>query len=209
MRTLSLILTLISFSLAVHAGHPNKEAKNSDSKRWKNGFVVTLSGDTLHGKVKINDYLDTYYDYQRLLSFRDGHGTTQYTPNDLRSFSYIDNQSTATMQSVSSPEGDGRVFLRLYCSGSCKVYGFVITGIKGSHGAEAGDGLVRSSLIPTEKKYMQIGGSQFYQFKRGNFKKCMQEAFASCPHILSRLNSKAYTYDNIQALVDDYNRGIK
>lgn len=209
MRTLTLILTLISFSLAVHAGHPNEEAKNTDSKRWKNGFIVTTTGDTLHGKVKINDYMDTYYDFQRLVSFRDGRGTTQYTPNDLSSFSYSDNQSTATMQSVSSPEGDGRVFLKLYYSGSCKVYGFVISDINGANGAKAGDGVVRSSLIPTEKKYMQVGGSQFYQFKRGNFKKCMQDAFAFCPRILSGLDAKRYTYDTVQALVDDYNKGIK
>lgn len=209
MRTLTLILSLICFSQAALAGHPNEEAKNTDSKRWKNGFVVTSNGDTLRGKIKVNDYLDTYYDYQRLMSFRDSRGTTQYTPNDLSSFSYSDNQNNVTMQSVSSPEGDGHVFLRLYYSGTCKVYGFVITEIKGSHGMSTGDGIVHSSLIPTEKKYMQIGGSQFYQFKRGNFKRCMQEAFASCPHILSGLDSKAYTYDNIQALVSDYNKGIK
>jgi hypothetical protein len=209
MRTLTLILSLICFSLAVHAGHPNEEAKNLDSKRWKSGFIVTLKGDTINGKIKINDFLDGYYDFQRLVSFIDGKGTSQYTPNDLSSFSFNENQSMVTMQSVSSPEGDGHVFLRLYYSGGCKVYGFVITEIKGSNAVPAGGGLIRSSLIPTEKKYIQVGGSQFYQLKRVGFKKCMQEAFASCPRILSGLDSKAYSYDNLQALVSDYNRGLK
>ena len=41
-----------------------------------------------------------------------------------------------------------------------------------------------------------------------NFRKNMKELFAMCPVILSRLESKTYTYDNWQALVKDYNCGV-
>jgi hypothetical protein len=200
---------MICLSFCLRASHPNSEAKNTDPKRWKKGFIVTLRGDTIHGTVRINDFLDPYYDYQRMVSFKDQKGTAQYSPNDLNSFSYEDQANPVTLQSVSSPDGDGHIFLRLYYSGSCKVYGYTITEIKGSNATPAGNGTVRSSLIPTEKKYIQVGGSQFYQFKRTSFKKCMEEAFASCPRILSGLNSRAYTYDNLQVLVRDYNTMVR
>ena len=208
MRTTTLIISLISFSLSLRAGHPNEESKNTDLKRWKSGFIVTLQGDTVKGSIKVNDFLDTYYDFQHMLSFRDSRGTTQYSPNDLASYSYHDQNNTVTMQSVSSPEGDGRVFLRLYYSGGCKVYGYVVTEMKGANGDISGSGMLRSSLIPNEKKYLQVGGSQFYQLKRIGFKKSMEDAFASCPRILSGLAARTYTYDNLQALVQDYN-GLK
>jgi hypothetical protein len=196
-------------SLGLYASYPNDESQNLDSIRWKRGFIITLRGDTIHGKVKINDFLDGYYDFQRVVSFADSKGITPYRPDDLRSFSYLDGKSMVTMQSVSSPEGDGRVFLRLYYSGDCKVYGLVITEIKASNDVPAGGGLTHSSLFPTEKKYIQVGGSQFYKLKRIGFKKCMQAIFASCPHILSGLDSKVYTYDNLQDLIRDYNKGLK
>jgi hypothetical protein len=196
---------MICLSLGLRASHPNEEAKNLDSKRWKNGFIVSLRGDTLHGKIKINDFMDGYYDYQHLVSFIDSRGTSQFTPDDLSSFSYNGSEGNVTMQSVSSPDGDGHVFLRLYYSGRCKVYGFTKSEIKGSNDGHAGEGFIRSSLIPTEKKYIQVGGSQFYPVKRAGFKKCMEEVFASCPRILSRIDSREYTYDNLQAMVNDYN----
>jgi len=209
MRTLTLIITLICLTHGLKAAHPNTDSKSSDTKRWRAGFVVTLNGDTMRGMVKINDYLDKHYDFQRLVAFSANGANTQYDPTQLQSFSYADNQNTVTMQSVSSPEGDGHVFLHLYYSGSCKVYGFMITEIKGANNNPAGDGIVHSSLFPTEKKYLQVGGSQFYQLKRVNFKKCIQEAFAGCPRIQARISDKAYSYDNLQALVDDYNKGLK
>ena len=170
---------------------------------------MILSGDTIHGKVKIIDFMDGYYDYQRQVSFRDQKNATQYTPDELASFSYEDKNDMVTLQSVSSPEGDGHIFLRRYYTGACKVYGMTISEIKGSTdmGPGKGDGLIHSSLIPSEHKYIQIGGSQFYLLKRVNFKRNMKEIFASCPHILSGLDSRQYTYENLQALVNDYNSG--
>ena len=211
MRTHLLLFGLLCLGLRSQAT-PTDEEKNTDNKRWKNGFIVNLQGDTIRGKVKITDFLDVYYDYQRKLEFKDHSGITEYTPTELNSFSYYaDRDSMVTLQSVSSPEGDGHVFLKLYFTGVCKVYGFMITDLKPGNQStsQKGDGLIHSSLFPSEKKYIQIGGSQFFPLKRFGFKRDMREVFAACPHILSRIETKEYTYDNWQTLIRDYNCGCK
>jgi hypothetical protein len=210
MRSAILFLCLLSLGLSIQASSPNDEAKDTDPKRWKSGFVVTLRGDTISGRIKATDFLDVYYDYQRMVAFKDNNGVNQYSPNELSSFSYSDDQNgLVTLQSVSSPDGDGHVFLKVYCAGDCKVYGLTVNEVKGNLGQDAGYGQVHSSLFPSEKKYIQLGGGQFFQMKRMGFKKSMKEVFANCPHILSGLESKQYSYDNWQDMVRDYNRGCR
>ena len=199
MRSPLFIVCFLCLSLCSHAGPgPNDEEKNIDSKRWKKGFIVTLTGDTVQGKIKTLDFLDVYYDYQSQLSFQDNKGIIQYTPYELISFTFYETRdSLVTMQSVSSPDGDGHLFLRLYYTGSCKVYGFVISEIKvGNMGPGQGEGQIHSSLFHSERKYIQLAGSQFFSLRRIGFKKSMKEIFASCPNIVSRLESKQYTYDS-------------
>jgi hypothetical protein len=209
MRHGIILLSLLCLSLSLLSAGPEDETKGTDYKRWKNGFVITLKGDTIHGKIKTTDFLDVYYDYQRLVSFKDPKGIIEYSPNDLTSFSYEEEKGFVTLQSVSSPEGDGHVFLKLYCSGICKVYGMMINEIKGK-GQDIGqaESQIHSSLIPTEKKYIQLRGSQFYPLKRIGFKKNMEDIFSTCPRIVQGLESKIYTFDNWKTLVKDYNAVI-
>ena len=191
---------------------PDGEKQDTDQKRWRTGFVVTARGDTVRGMIKVPHFLDVNYDYQRSLTFRDRRGAfSQYGPYDLASFSYHDDRDTGrplvTMQSVSSPQGDGLVFMRLYLSGVCRVYGYTETEQKGGSFGPGTD-LTRSSLLPSEKKYIQIRGSQFYHLRGVGFKKNMKEFFSECPLIQQRLDDKTYTYDNWQTMVKDYNSGI-
>jgi hypothetical protein len=196
--------------LGLRAAHPKDATKNTepaktnDSKRWKKGFIVTLRGDTVEGKIKALDFLDVYYDYQKVVSFKDVKGISQFTPNELSSFSFYEDANNAvTLQAVSSPEGNGRAFLKTYASGPCKVYGMTIKEVKGNTTASGNE---NSSLISREKKYIQIKNSQFFPLKRAGFRKNMKEVFASYPKIVAGLNSKTYTYKKWQALVKDYNQ---
>ena len=203
MRNLLLFSVLLLLSLHTKAG-------GDDPKRWKKGFVVTFSGDTIRGRVKINDYLDVNYDCQHTLEFKDQSGKAMhYFPESLQCFFYYEGQDSTSQpgmyQSVSNPWGQGRIFLRAYCYGTCKVYGQAITELKGEVDRSS---VMHAPLIPTEKKYVQIRGSQFYPLTRSGFKKTMKEIFSDCPLIISRLDSKEYTYSNWQVMVNDYNRGI-
>lgn len=211
MRNSILFSILIVIGLCSFAALPNDESNSADAKRWRRGYIVTPKGDTMEGKIKIPDFLDVYYDYQRTVSFRDSKGTIEYSPTELSSFSYYEGKdSLITLQSVSSPEGDGHVFLKLYYSGDCKVYGYTITELKGAGGnIGTSDSPMRSSLIPNEKKYIQIKGSQFYQMRRIGFKRSMIEVFAGCPHIVANLEMKVYTYDNWPSMIKEYNCGCK
>lgn len=213
MRSSILFICLVSIGFGLQAAHPKDATKNtdptktSDSKRWKKGFIVTLKGDTVEGKIKTLDFLDVYYDYQRVVSFKSDKGVNQYTPNELHSFSfYEDANSPVTLQAVSSPDGNGRAFLKTYATGSCKVYGMTIKEVKGSPTAS---GEQNASLISKEKKYIQIKNSQFFPLKRAGFRKNMKEVFASYPRIVAGLNSKEYTYRKWALLVRDYNQEYK
>jgi hypothetical protein len=203
MRISALFLALLFLSLNLKAG-------DDDPKRWKKGLVITFGGDTIRGRVKINDYLDINYDCQHTLAFKDSTGVTKYYfPESITSFFYYEGQDISSplgmYESVSNPWGDGRVFLRAYCSGTCRVYGQTITELKGDR--DRGD-VMHAPLIPVEKKYIQVRGGNFVLLKRTGFKEAMKEIFAECPLIISRLESKAYTYGNWQEMVNDYNRGI-
>ncbi len=200
-----LLVSLLFPSLCMHA-------QNDEPYRWKNGFILMLSGDTMAGKIKTNDFLDVHYDFYHNVSFKDRKEViTHYTPDDLISFSYVDDRDSihqmVTMESRSSPQGDGHFFMRLYCTGSCKVYAYTISEIKGAGQGE--NNTVRSSLVPTEKKFIQVRGSDFIPLKRISFKKIMKTVFADCPTIISRINAKVYTYDNWLALINYYNSGCK
>jgi hypothetical protein len=212
MRNAIILFTLVVLSFGTQAAKPKDATKNAevtktaDSKRWKKGFIVTLKGDTVEGKIKTPDFLVVYYDFQRVVSFKDQKGLSQYSPNDLKSFSFYEeanNSNVVTLQSVSSPDGTGRAFLKSYKTGPCKVYGMTVKEVKGNTTASGSES---SSLISREKKYIQIQNSQFFPLKRAGFKKHMKEVFASCPHILAGLNSGTYTYRKWQTLVKDYNK---
>ena len=228
MRHTIILIGLIATSFALKAGGPeesggksmpimnssmssaasNMIAPTADSKRWKYGFIVTVKGDTQVGKIKTMDFLDVNYDYQRAVAFKDAKGITQYSPNDLKMFSYYENQDKlVTLQAVSSPDGDGRAFLKLYQGGTCKVYGMTKNEVKAD--ADAPEGALQQSLIAKEKKYIQVKNSQFYPLKRAGFKKNMKEVFAKCPRIVEGLESNRYTYDKWEALVKDYNQQYK
>lgn len=211
MRNTLLLICLMCLCLYNQAVLPNDESKGADAKRWRRGYVVTPQGDTLEGKIKVPDFLDVYYDYQRSVSFKNAKGTVEYTPTELNSFSYYEEKdSLITLQSVTSPEGDGHVFLKIYYTGDCKVYGFMQTELRGASGnIGTSDSPMRSSLIPNEKKYIQIKGSQFYQMRRIGFKRSMMEVFAACPHIVANLELKVYTYDNWPSMIHEYNCGCK
>ena len=225
MRNSTLILALIILSFGLKAKDPGKPGRSTDvknanevpassvspakldSKKWKSGFIVTLKGDTIIGKIKKMDFLDAFYDYQHSVAFKGDKGISQYSPNALRSFSYYEDQNIpVTLQAVSSPEGTGRVFLRLYYNGPCKVYGLMVSKVKPDNTGEGIDAAqMQASLITPEKKYFQIGNSQFYPLKKIGFKKNMKEVFASCPKIVEGLESNKYNYEKWQALVTDYN----
>ena len=219
MRNAILLLSLTAMSFGLRAEdpiklHPNDATKStdnlktSDSKRWKTGYIVTLKGDTIQGKIKSLDFLDAYYDYQKVVSFQDAKGISQYSPNDLKAFSFFENPtSEVTMQAVSSPEGTGKAFLRLYVSGPCRVYGLTVTEL---HSATAsGTDAMTPAMIQKEKKYIQIKSSQFFPLRRAGFKKNMKEVFASYPKIVAGLESNQYTYAKWENLVKDYNQMYK
>jgi len=210
MRFATLVIFLLSL-LKINAQSSSTDAR--EAKRWKPGYIVTLNDDTVQGKIKSIQFLDSYYDYQRKVSFEHEGAMTEYMPVDIKGFSFYDKDAKIpdriTLESVSDPrEGGGHIFSRVYCTGACKVYGYTITLSRESESMMSAGKQIAPSLMAIEKKYIQLGRGDFMPLKMMGFKKSMKEIFVMCPKILARLENKEYTYDNWQAMVKDYNCGI-
>ncbi len=210
MRVLTLFVIALCLSTSIHA--QSNSTNPDEAKRWKPGYIVTLHDDTVQGKIRALQFMDPYYDYQRKVSFEHDGVISEYLPVDIKGFSFDDlaekNREIITLESVSDPrEGGGHIFSRIYCTGACKVYGYTITLSRESESMMS-SGKAAPSLMAIEKKYLQLGRSEFYPLRMIGFKKSMKEIFVMCPKIIAKLENKEYTYDNWQAMVKDYNCGI-
>ncbi|MCW3125789.1 MAG: hypothetical protein JWO03_1447 [Bacteroidetes bacterium] len=211
MRVLTLFIFCLCLSMSIHA--QSNSSNPDEAKRWKPGFIITLHDDTVYGKIKSLQFLDTYYDYQRKVAFEHEGVISEYLPVDIKLFSFDDlaekNREQITLEAVSDPrEGGGHIFSRILCNGACRVYAYTITLTRESESMMSTGKAIAPSLLATEKKYLQLGRSEFFPLKMIGFKKIMKEIFVMCPVILARLENKQYTYDNWKALVQDYNCGI-
>lgn len=226
MRFTILLFGLISLSLSTYGQSDSADTRSgidsSHHKKWKYGFVIKLNGDTIKGKVKLPGIFGREnWDSWNKVSFEDKGGiTTVYASKDIKSFTYYKDlgeiPDTITMISVDPPEQPGvkdKIFCKLYLDGPCKVFGYhITTGSPVSFGVSSGPfvvgGFNYAGYDMNERIYIQTRGSDAFQMKRIGFKKTMKEFFTNCPVIISKLNSKTYTYDNWEEMVKDYNRGI-
>lgn len=207
MRISILLFCLLCTALHIHA-QDDKKINEDDvqHKKWKPGFIVTLGGDTVKGRIKLTNYFNApFYDFQYKVFFENEHGiTTHFIPDSLRSFSYEEEKDGKPyLQSYVSVEFfddtiNSRVFLKLYKDGLCKVYGLTTTAWNPINGG----------YLRIEHKYIEIGSSGFFDLRLIGFKKEMKKLFAKCPVILSRLDSKVYTFDNWETMLNDYSHGI-
>ncbi len=205
MRIAILLLGLLCMGQCTQAlGDKNTKGKggNTHHKKWKPGFVVTVNGDTITGKMRDN-ISPPLYDMQYELAFDDQNSITKhFTPDSLSSFTLYRNHhdqiDTATYVTMNIDDTEiGHAFLRLCINGPCKVYGYttvVPTGL--------------SSFSTVELKYIRVENGILESPRRIRFKKDMEALFSMCPIIISKLESEDYTFSNWGDMVRDYNRGL-
>ena len=205
MRIKFLLFFFFCMNMAIQAQSDKnqpKHNKGSHHKKWKRGFVVTVKGDTIYGKLrdKISPpFMDMQYD----LAFDGPDGLTRhYTPDSINSFTLYRNkeEQTDTVTYVAIEVKDdqiGHALLRLYADGPCKIYGYttiVATGM--------------TSFTIVEYKYIRIEKGLMVRPMRIRFKKDMKELFSMCPLIVSKLESGDYQFNNWPQMVSDYNHGM-
>ena len=195
---LFIILTCTGFFGHAHPyNFAGKDRHDAHHKNWKQGFVVTIKGDTLKGKINektsaAND------DVQGLLAFDNGNGITQkYTAEDIKSYTYYlgrdSKTDTLTFVSVNMTENALRpTFLLLLIDGPCAVYGY----FRWTRYGMALD------------KYVRLGKSALVCPDRIKFKKNMMDLFLGCPAIMGDIDAGKYTYSNWTDMVKAYNKGI-
>ncbi len=203
MRTSILLFSLLCIGLHIQAQNGKSKADDNDPKIWKQGFIVTKKVDTIAGKVRVPLIINSSFSHFRYkISFESGNSiTTQYTVNDLTAFSYYKDSDkridTFTYRTVCLPEEIddlGLFFCKLEADGACKIYSYITyTGYGGS---------------AQEKICIQRGDSHIIPVQLIRFKKNMKELFEDCPLLVSKLDSRAYTYDNWEEMVRDYNYGL-
>lgn len=205
MRNSILFFGLLCLNLHIQA-QSDKNTKNpkgnTHHKKWVQCFLVTVKGDTIHGKIR--DMISPpFYDIQYNLPFDGPDGMTRnYTPDSLSSFTVFRNKKgevdTATYVAMEIKDDlIGHAFLRLYVDGPCKIYGYTTV---------VASGMTSFNIV--EYKYIRVGRGLMVPPKRFKFKKDMKEVFVECPLIISNLDSGDYTFDNWQDMVKDYNRGL-
>jgi hypothetical protein len=195
---------ICSFALTISALALSAQSGSSvHDKNWKQGFVITMSNDTIKGVMQIAPEKSSLYDLQHLLAFDNGKGTISYKPDSLRSFTYF-MKSSGRGQQVSydrtrNPERDGLIFAKRYVRGACNVFGYTSDAMH----IVPGDVAV---YVQHETKYLQIGDLAVAVHEE-DFEEYLKQLFAHCPLILSKLASKEYEPRNWMKMVKDYNAG--
>ena len=218
MRIAILFFGLLCMCLSIQAQSDSIQKKKENHKRWKQGFVVSLRGDTTCGKIRVTNMMNAFfYDFQDEVSFDDAKGVTfKYTPDELKSFSYYTDDEagidTTTLVSIINPKDpQSRAFCKIYIDGPCKKYGYYITNVSGGAPMMGAGGMMMGggpSASRRELFYVQIGKSDLIQVKLIGFKKTMRKVFSDCPLILAKLESGAIDFYNWEAAVYAYNKGI-
>lgn len=109
---------------------------------------------------------------------------------------------------------DNRIFLNLIKDGKLKLFEYHYSGTAGAPMMGAGGGApMMAGGSPGGSNYiLQKGEGSLFEISVSlfnSFKKQASEYFADCPEVLKKIQDKAYRKDDMELIVDDYNRNCK
>ncbi|GAB4312976.1 MAG: hypothetical protein Kow00127_03750 [Bacteroidales bacterium] len=189
---------------------------HSASVKWADGYVVTLSGDTLYGKIKI--WVDAgeellYARMQDRIHFRELGSRKRFSflPAEIKLFYFYYNFSTPTFESVPFYK-EGALFLELVDNrGALRMYRYYPEGEKS----------LASAYELAEYVYDAPGFGERYFFYLINEsdevcligkhtpRQKMVRYFGSCPAVARKIDNREYGYTDIYRIVREYNDCIR
>ena len=211
------------------------DMRKYEDEKWKEGFVVFTSVDTLKGKIYLetDSLINKIYPLQNSVVFvSEKTCKVVYYPEDILSFSYmgIDHQNYAVYPSYISYVSlsnrfkhtghEKKIFVHLLRAGKCEVYQYQTEQREYELSPIISSGVVGSHSFPMPS-YRPAGSVTIYHdcikkqskelilIPQGNFVKKMRKYFSDCPEMVAEINSKRFNFDSWQAMVTFYNKFCK
>ena len=196
-KTLQILtIAIATFTLAFTA--------QATSKKVYNGYVVTISNETIHGKIQMLS--PTLNEVKVKFIHKDGKKQT-FKAKDLKSYSFqvpVYNKATKsrqmqwitytkkTVDQAPIPFGTKNVLLEQQEKGQINLY---------NHFVET-----RSGATSMIHMYQVEKGDEMVSVTRKNFKKVMKEMVADYPELAAKVGKKGYGYKYITNIVAEYNQ---
>lgn len=195
------LLFLVLFLLSTSLMYGNMITTKPSGKVY-NGYIIMVSGDTLHGKLQMLSPTMN----QVKVKFIDNEGKKlTYKAKDIDTYAFqIQEWDKNVKQNVAKwifytkktverppvPFGPTEVLLQTEISGIISTYNFYI---------ETRTNQNIEHLIYIEKEGI------LYEISKANYRKLLKALFADCPKVHSKIGRKGYTYNSVDLLINEYN----
>jgi hypothetical protein len=98
------------------------------------------------------------------------------------------------------------LFLQLVKDGELKLFKYYSTNSSpGMYNASTG-GMTAGQTYSVEKYVMQKGNNELFKTRWLSFRKDMVEYLSDCPELAKKIKDKIYRSDDIEQIIDEYNK---
>ena len=186
-----------------------------------NGYFITQKGVTTNVIFKIpRDILTQEPNIQKLqwgIKYFDSNNKKQtLKPGQAKEIHFTCNGEEIRMISLYNTRefgstfiGNNFIFLKIIIDGKMKLYNYYYTQ------SSPGMYIVNTGFISIGNSYteesiiLQKNDSYLYQPKWLSFKKGMADYFSDCPDLAKKIENKTYRKEDIELIVNEYNRECK
>jgi hypothetical protein len=176
-NTVVVVTVVLVFNLKVKA-----------QSKYFQGYIITLSGDSLIGEVKKN--VKHEFENFSKASFRkkEGSEVKSYNPSKIKEYG-VDGVTF-----VSRNVDGEQVFVKRISKGALNLYEAQVETM------QMNEIKIRSDY------YMEKAGGEFVKVKSSKFKKQMSDVMSDNEEIVKALEEKKYDFENIVEVVNAYNK---
>ena len=199
------LLLITAFSLILMSFSYEIGRKNRPSTKIYKGYVITESGEKIHGKLQMlspamNQVKVKFID-------KDGKKST-YKAKDIASYAFqiqewdkIEKKNIIkwihytkkTVERPPVPFASTSVLLQREVNGAISIYNYYIE--------------TRASQNMEHFTYLEKDGV-LYTLKKNNYRKILKTLTADFPVVYHKIGTKGYTYKHVPKLISEYNKQV-
>lgn len=198
------LLTTLCFMLLTSIIYGNITRKRQGAKIYK-GYVVTISGDTLHGKVQM---LSPTMNQVKVKFIGKNKKKVTYKPKDIQSYAFVIQEwdkatnknvlkwifyAKKTVERPPVPFSSTEVLIQQEINGLISTYNYYIE--------------TRTSQNLEHLIYVEKDGV-LYEINKKNYRKVLKKITQDVTQIHEKVGTKGYTYRNIETTIKSYNSHV-